>query len=420
MSFSIGLSGLRATNQDLGTISQNIANVSTAGFKAGRSEFAAIYSGGQPGGVEVAKVSLNFDKDGDQVYTGRALDLAIAGGGFFVTNVNGQTAYTRAGTFNKDLDNYIVATNGGRLQGYPVNATGQLLTGVVQDLRISTASMPAKASTKLEVVGNLKSDASVIDVTAPGYTFDPLNASSYNYSQSGKVYDSLGTEHVLTQYFIKTGANTWQVNYTVDGADQGSATLSFDAAGRLLGGDGTVSGGAEFSHTVAFTPAGANPLSIDVNYGATVPTDPVAAAKFVSPMSQYAGSFAFTRNQSDGYASGDLAGVRVEENGNLYAVFSNGQDQLQGQVVMANFANPDGLRQGNSTSWYQSFASGQPVVGVPGSGTLGKLTAGAYEGSNVELSDELVNLMTAQRNYQANSKSIAAADKMTQVLFNAV
>lgn len=398
MSFSIGLSGLRATNQDLGTISQNIANVSTAGFKSGRSEFASIYSGGQPGGVEVARVSQNFEKDGDKVYTGRALDLAISGGGFFITSLNGQTAYTRAGTFNKDLDNYIVASNGMRLQGYPANANGQLLTGVVQDLRISTASLPARASTQVELIANLKADAATINTAAPGYTFDPLDATSYNYSQSGKIYDSLGAEHVLTQYYVKTGSNQWDVHYTLDGAAVGATeTMTFDAAGKLTAPTGNI--------TLNLTPAGANPIALAIN---------------PSQVSQYAGAFSFTRNQSDGYSAGDLAGVRVEENGNVYAVFTNGQDQLQGQVVMANFANPDGLRQGNNTSWYQSFASGQPVIGEPGTGTLGKLTAGSYEGSNVELSDELVNLMTAQRNYQANSKSISAADKMTQVLFNAV
>jgi len=398
MSFSIGLSGLRATTQDLSTISQNIANVSTAGFKAGRSEFASIYSGGQAGGVEVAKVSQNFDKDGDQVYTGRALDLAISGGGFFITSLNGQVAYTRAGTFGKDPDNYITASNGMRLQGYPANGNGQLLSGVVQDLRISTASLPAKASTEVELIANLKADATTIDTAAPGYTFDPLDATSYNYSQSGKVYDSLGGEHVLTQYYVKSADSTWVVHYTMDGATVGTtANMTFDANGKLLTPTGNI--------TLNLTPAGASPIALSIN---------------PSQVSQYAGSFSFTRNESDGYSAGELAGVRIEENGDLYAVFTNGEDQLQGQVVMANFANPDGLRQGNNTSWYQSFASGQPVIGEPGTGTLGKLTAGSYEGSNVELSDELVNLMTAQRNYQANSKSISAADKMTQVLFNAV
>lgn len=418
MTFNIGLSGLRTTNQSLSVISHNIANVSTAGFKSGRAEFAALYTGGQPGGVEVAKVSQNFDADGPVEYTGRSLDLAISGQGFFVTNLNGQIAYTRAGTFSKDANNFIVGANGMRLQGYATNAQGELLNGVVRDLQISTASLPAKASTNVELVGNLKADAAVI--TAP---FDPANASSYNYSQSSKVYDSLGGEHVLTQFFIKTGANNWSVQYRMDGGSTsvGSGTLTFDANGRLVG----TPAGANVVHNVAFTPTtGATPMAISVDLGSTVPASPPATpdevAKFVSPISQFASDFGFTRNESDGYGAGELAGVRIDEDGSLFAVFTNGQDKLQGKVVLASFANPGGLRQGNDSSWYQSFASGQPVIGAPGGGTLGLLTAGAYEGSNVELTSELVNLMTAQRNYQANAKSISTADKMTQVLFNSI
>lgn len=138
----------------------------------------------------------------------------------------------------------------------------------------------------------------------------------------------------------------------------------------------------------------------------------------VSGLSQYASDFNVSRNQSDGYTAGDMTGVRIEQDGSLMAVFSNGQSLLQGQIVMANFANASGLQQGDNTTWTQTFSSGQPTLGVPGTGTLGSLTSGSYEGSNVDLTGELVNLMTAQRNYQANAKSISAADKMTQVLFN--
>ncbi|GAA3702815.1 flagellar hook protein FlgE [Oceanisphaera sediminis] len=394
MSLSIGLSGLRATNESLGVISHNIANVSTAGFKSARAEFAAVYGGGQAGGVEVNNVSQDFDRDGDVVNTGRALDLAISGNGFFMTSLNGQASYTRAGTFNRDADNYIVSGSGQRLQGYMTNAAGQLQQGVVDDLQVDAAGLPAKASTSLDFTANLKADAETIDpLVTP---FDPADASSYNFSQSSELYDSLGTRHVMTQYFVKTGANSWEVNYRIDGNAAGAAqAMTFNTDGTLAAPAGNIA--------LAYAPAGAEPMAITLN---------------PAKMTQYAADFSVSRNQPDGYTAGELAGVRFESNGDMYAVFTNGQDQLKGKVVMANFANPNGLRQGNDTSWQQSFASGAPTIGEPGTGTLGSLTAGAYEGSNVELTGELVNLMTAQRNYQANSKTISAADKMTQVLFN--
>ncbi|MBU3823802.1 MAG: flagellar basal body protein FlgE [Candidatus Oceanisphaera merdipullorum] len=391
MSLTIGLSGLRATNESLGVISHNIANVSTAGFKSARAEFAAVYGGGQAGGVGVSNVSQDFGRDGDVVNTGRALDLAISGNGFFMTQHNGQMSYTRAGTFNRDADNFIVSGNGSRLQGYMTNEAGQLEQGVLGDLRIDGGSLPAKASTKLDFTANLKADA-----VAPTSVFDVADATSYNFSQSSEVYDSLGSRHVVTQYFVKTGDNKWNVHSQVDGAAVGVAqAMEFNTDGTLLAPAGSM--------TLNFAPAGANAMTLSI--------DP-------TKMTQYASDFSVSRNQADGYTAGELAGVRFESNGDMYAVFTNGQDQLKGKVVMANFANPNGLRQGNDTTWQQSFASGAPTLGEPGTGTLGSLTAGAYEGSNVELTGELVNLMTAQRNYQANSKTISTADKMTQILFS--
>ncbi|WKE66531.1 flagellar hook protein FlgE [Gallaecimonas kandeliae] len=395
MSYNIGLSGLRTTNQALDVISQNIANVSTAGFKAGRAEFAALYSGGQPGGVELAGVTQDFGKDGTKEFTGRNLDLAITGQGFFVTkNSLGQAVYTRAGTFGKDAQNYITAASGERLQGYGVDANGNLLTGVMSDLKVSASNLPAKASTQLDFAANLRADAAV-----PANAFDPADASSYNFSYTSSLYDSLGSEHNLTQYFVKTGPNAWTVNYYVDGAALGSPAsqaVTFNTDGTLSSPAAPVS--------LNLAPAGADPMTVSLD---------------MSTSTQYAADFNASYD-ADGYSSGELAGVRVDNDGGLYAVFTNGKDLLQGKVVLANFDNPEGLAKGDNTSWTQTFASGNAMLGEPGTGSLGNLTAGAYEGSNVDLTGELVNLMTAQRNYQANAKSISTADKMTQVLFSSM
>ncbi|MGY3858240.1 lateral flagellar hook protein FlgEL [Aeromonas intestinalis] len=395
MSFSIGLSGLRAVNQELSVISNNVANASTAGFKSSRAEFAAIYGGGQAGGVEMNNVSQNFDRNGDVTRTGRGLDLAISGSGFFVLkDSNGQTSYTRAGMFQRDASNYLTTASGTRLQGYTTNEAGELQSGVVGDIQVKAGSLPAKPSDSLEFVANLKADASIIDQTA--HPFDPAKSDSFSYSQSSKVYDSLGVEHTVTQYFVKTGDNTWQVNYAFNGAKTGSpVTMEFNTNGTLKM--------PTTAPVLNLAPPGADPITLKAD---------------LAKVSQYASDFNATRNQSNGYAAGDLTGVRVDADGGVYATFTNGQSLLQGQVVMANFTNPNGLVQANNTTWQQSFSSGQPVLGAPGTGTLGTLTAGAYEASNVDLTGELVSLMTSQRNYQANAKTISSADKMTQVLFN--
>jgi flagellar hook protein FlgE len=395
MSFNIGLSGLRTTNQSLEVISQNIANVSTAGFKASRPELAALYSGGQPGGVEMSNISQNFSKDGAKENSGRDLDLAISGQGFFmVKDGNGQTRYSRAGMFNKDANNFITNASGMVLQGYGVNADGALIDGALTDLRINATNLPPRASSELEFVANFKADAAV-PATAP---FDPSDASSYNFSYSTDLFDSQGSEHTLTQYLVKTGANTWEAHYSIDGVSQGAAQpISFNPDGSLAAPAGPIN--------ISYAPAGVDPMNIALNMAGTT---------------QFAGNFTVTRNATDGFASGDLAGIRVDNDGSVSAIYTNGRERLQGKVVLANFANPGGLSQADSTTWTQTFASGTAITGAAGTGALGSLTAGAYEGSNVDLTGELVNLMTAQRNYQANAKSVSTADKLTQVLFNSL
>lgn len=397
MSFNIALSGLDATNTELNTISHNIANASTYGFKGARTEFAAVYNGMQPGGVEVASISQNFDKNGSVSGTGRAMDLAINGNGFFVTKDSaGQLLYTRSGVFT-DKDNYVIGNTGAKLQGYSVDGNNNLLTGATGDIKISTSSLAAKATDKMEFIANLDATNSIVDQTVN--PFDPNNTDSFNSSYTTKVYDSQGKPHTVTQYFTKTADNAWEVNVQVDGGAGAVSTvaMTFNPDGSIA----TPTG----AYNVSFPAAGANPMSIDID---------------LSGSTQFGTGFGVSTNNPNGYTSGELAGVRVEDNGMVYATYTNGQSQLQGQVVLADFANPQGLSKVSGTAWTQSFSSGAPVMGVPGSGTLGDLTPGALEGSNVDLTSELVNLMTAQRNYQANAKTISTNDKLTQALFNAI
>ncbi|MDT3308773.1 flagellar hook protein FlgE [Shewanella vaxholmensis] len=400
MSFNIALSGLQATTQDLNTISNNIANASTSGFRGGRSEFASIYNGGQAGGVGVMSTSQNFSKGGSLTYTGRQLDMGIQGEGFFVLKGNdGGAMYARAGMFHKDSEGFITDPVGSRLQGYSVNATGRLQTGNAGDLQVQTASLAAKATTNVSMVSNLDARVDVIPPAVPAVPFDPKNIDSYHSIGTTSVYDSLGTEHVVTQYYVKTAPNEWTVNYTLDGTllpDQ--TTLKFDSKGIL---DPTTTKDT-FDLTLS---NGASPLKFDINFDKST---------------QYAAKYNNSSLSQDGYTSGELKGVRLDDNGMLYGTYTNGQDQLQGQVVLANFSNPNGLSAVSNNAWVATNTAGQAIIGSPSTGTMGTVTGGYLEGSNVDTTAEMVNLMSAQRNYQSNAKVLDVNSTMQQALLNAI
>ncbi|PWF62560.1 flagellar hook protein FlgE [Shewanella sp. BC20] len=400
MSFNIALSGLQATTQDLNTISNNIANASTSGFRGGRSEFASIYNGGQAGGVGVMSTTQNFSKGGSLTYTGRQLDMGIQGEGFFVLKGNdGGAMYARAGMFHKDSQGFITDPVGSRLQGYSVNAMGRLQTGNVGDLQVQTASLAAKATTEVNMVSNLDARVDVIPPAVPAVPFDPKNIDSYHSIGTTSVYDSLGTEHVVTQYYVKTAPNEWTVNYTLDGTllpDQ--TTLKFDSKGIL---DPTTTKDT-FDLTLS---NGASPLKFDINFDKST---------------QYAAKYNNSSLSQDGYTSGELKGVRLDDNGMLYGTYTNGQDQLQGQVVLANFSNPNGLSAVSNNAWVATNTAGQAIIGSPSTGTMGTVTGGYLEGSNVDTTAEMVNLMSAQRNYQSNAKVLDVNSTMQQALLNAI
>ncbi|PKM18282.1 MAG: flagellar biosynthesis protein FlgE [Gammaproteobacteria bacterium HGW-Gammaproteobacteria-15] len=393
--FNIGLSGLKTTQKALEITSHNIANSGTAGFKSGSAEFASVYNGGQRGGVDVSDIKENFTREGGVVNTGSALDLAITGKGFFVVAENGRMAYTQAGRFDLDKDQNIVNTSGNRLQGYGIDANGNLVPGVLTDLKIEAANIPAEASTEVAFSLNLSSASDVIAVP-----FDPAVGNSYNYSQSSEIFDSLGNSHTLTQYFVHTGPNTWQAHYFVDGADLATPTnLTFDANGQLT--------------------APAAPATVALTY---TPTTGAAVMDFginLTNSTQFGSGFNIYKNDANGYTAGEFAGVAIAETGEVFATFTNGETKLQGQVVLANFANINGLQTGNKTVWYATNESGAALYGTPDAGSFGALLSGAYVGSNVDISEQLVDLMAFQQNYQANAKTISTADQMMQVLFNA-
>jgi len=395
MSFEIALSGINAINAELNQISNNIANSSTYGFKSTRANFASMYAGTQPTGAEVGSMTQSIDIGGGVLTTGRGMDASIQGRGFFVTkDTSGAMLYSRVGIFSSDKSGNIIDSFGRKVQGYPT-IPGSTALGGMNDLTVPTGQVAAQASTKLQYVGNLSADWTTPSVT-PFNKADPL---SFNGSMVSVVYDSLGSQHSVTQYFVKTASNQVTTHYTFDGTDLPSTTvLDFGTNGQLTSPTGPA--------TIALgTPAGAAALSIDLNYTGTT---------------QFAGEATTSVNATDGYASGTMIGVQLSEDGSVMAQYSNGQKQSVGKIALATFPNENALVSVSDTSWTTSVGSGAPLFFTPGSGMAGKLTTGALEQSNVDMTAQLVNLMSAQRNYQANTKVISTENDLVKALMQAV
>lgn len=395
MSFEIAVSGIKAINSQLDTISNNIANSGTYGFKYSRSNFASVYAGTDPTGVEVASLTQSLDIGGGILTTGRSMDASIQGRGFFVTRAtSGESFYSRVGIFSTDKDRYVVDSSNRRVQGYAA-VPGSTALGAMGDLQVTTGQVPAQASTRLQYVANMSADWNAPTVAV----FDKADPLSFNSSTVSVVYDSLGAQHSVTQYFVKTGTGQIDVHYTVDGADIATTTqLTFDINGHMQTPTGAV--------TVALgTPTGAAPLAVAIDYAGTT---------------QFAGEATTTTNAPDGYAAGTLVGVQIAEDGSVLAQYSNGQKQSVGTLVLATFPDEGALTAVSDTSWTMSIASGSPLYFTPGSGMAGKLTPGTLEQSNVDMTEQLVDLMSAQRNYQANTKVISTQDEMMQTLMQAL
>lgn len=400
MSYEIAATGLNAVNEQLDGISNNIANSGTVGYKSQTTQFSAMYAGTQAMGVSVAGTAQSISRGGSMVSTGNALDLAIDDDGFFVMcDSAGNISYTRAGSFTTDKNGYIINASNDYLQGYPVDDSGTLQTGTVTDIQIKTGNIPAQATDSMTFTANFNASDEVVDRST--VTFDPTNVDSYTDSYTTTVYDSLGNEHSVSQYFTKTADNTWEIQFTFDGEQQTSApsmTLTFDPnTGKLTS--------PTSPQTITFQTDEAAPISMTVDY---------------SDCTQYGSDFSVTTNSANGYASAEQNGVQVDDDGKVYATYSNGERMLQGQVVLATFPDENGLQAVSGTAWVQTGQSGTPLIGVPGSGSCGTLSSGMLESSNVDITTELVDLMTAQRNYQANTKVISTSTQLDQALFQAM
>jgi flagellar hook protein FlgE len=406
MSFGIALSGLNAAQTDLNVTANNIANSATVGFKQSRSEFAELFAVSPVGvsnlqfgnGAKVAAVAQQFTQ-GNINSTNNSLDLAISGDGFFVLSDAGARVFTRAGAFQVDDEGYVVNSQQQRLQVYPPAATGLFNTSMLTDLRLVTTESAPSATSAVETVFNLPSSAE-LPTTQP---FDPADETSYNVARSMTVYDSLGSAHTASMYFVKTGSNTWDVHYSIDGNQLTPVQqLEYSATGQLV---------SPANGRLVMDPYGAAE-------GLTTGAAPMQLTFDVSRTSQYGDAFSMTSIVQNGYTTGRLIGIDIDSTGIVQARFTNGRSTQLGQLAIANFSNPQGLQQLGNTNWAETAASGQPLIGQAGNSGFGLVQSGALEASNVDITAQLVNMIVAQRNFQANAQMISTADQVTQTIIN--
>jgi flagellar hook protein FlgE len=514
MSFQQGLSGLNAAAKSLDVIGNNVANASTVGFKLSQAQFADVYAtslngagGNTPGiGTKVAQIAQQFTQ-GNISSSNNPLDLAINGGGFFRLTTNGTAQYARNGQFQLDKNGFIVNAQQATLTGFMADTLGVLSTGAPVPLKVNTADLAPKVTTKVAAELNLDSRS----VPPTGGPFNPAVPTSYNSATSVNVFDTLGNAHVVQSFFVKTSPSNWDVFITIDGGEVSKTKTTADAtlAASLPGAtpasiaqaltdqaaiDTTAAldatnaaaalpntnpteaiafnratnaaitltqnaltatnaaaaataeslvAGATNASTITAATNGAIPAARQANltftalgaldattssaqpFNISLPLSPPTGA--VSPLNtelnftnttQFGANFSTNKLTQDGFTAGRLAGFNTGADGIILARYTNGQSNVLGQVVLANFANPNGLTPIGNNVFVETSTSGAPLVGTPNSGALGVLQSGATEDSNVDLTAELVNLITAQRVYQANAQTIKTQDSVLQTLVN--
>ncbi len=417
MSFQQGLSGLNATSKSLEIIGNNIANANTYGSKSARAEFADVYAAALNGGgasqvgigTQLAKVAQQFTQ-GNITTTENSLDLAINGSGFFQVQDGNAVVYTRNGQFKVDRDGFLVNNQHQKLMGYPADGTGVIQPGQAAPMQLPSAGINPAQTSEMSIEMNLDSRSAVTVPAAGGIDFsDPR---TYNNATSLTVFDAKGQDIAMTYYFQKTATDTWDVYATANGA-----TIADDGAGNA-----TPITTINFPSTGGTPTAPATPVSIDIPAGTNAVGAETLALTGVtldlSGATQYGATFGVTNLTQDGYAPGQLSGIAIDDNGIVMARYSNGQSKPAGQLELANFRNPQGLQSVGGNAWIRTYASGDPIVGVPAQGNMGTLQSGALEESNIDLTAELVNMITAQRIYQANAQTIKTQDQVLQTLVN--
>lgn len=423
MSFQQGLSGLNASSKGLDVVGNNVANSSTVGFKSSSAHFSDVYAASLSGsgasqvgiGTTMSSVFQQFTQ-GNITTTNNTLDIAINGGGFFKVTRDNIISYTRNGQFHPDNEGYIVNDQDYKLMGYLATATGQIVPSDPAAIRVDTSNIApqptgAALGGNAEMVLNLDSSKTVPSVSP----FNFNNPLSYTYSTAQTVYDTLGVDHNITYYFVKTAtAGQWNVHATLDGANPvPMGSMNFNTSGVLTSVTDTASNVITnnvlpLPTTWAITTGAASPL------GAGQPNWNLDFSRSTS----FSGASTVNSQRQGGYAQGSLSSISIGADGVILGNYSNGQTKNLAQIVLTTFPNSNGLLNIGSNLYQSSSTAGQGLDGTPGAGSRGVLQSSAVEESNVDLTGELVNMITLQRNYQANAQTIKTQDQIMQTLVN--
>ncbi len=408
MGFQHGLSGLKAASAKLDVTGNNIANANTVGFKQSQAQFSDVFANALGGGrnqigigTQIAAIAQEFTQ-GNVTSSNNPLDVAITGNGFFrMSSNNGAISYTRNGQFHLDKDGFLVNASNYNVTGFAADASGRIIPNVPVDLRLPTADMTPKPTTSFMAGVNLDAREGV--VTDP---FDATDRDTYTDSTSGEIFDSFGNSHVMTLYFQKTASSSWDVFATVEGASEvtlgggGSFTLTFGSDG-IMDKDNTPM-----------------PVSVDVVFDDPAIEPLTGLSLNLEHSTQFGSNFGVNMMSQDGFASGRLAGYSISDDGEIRGSYTNGVTRTLGQLALAGFSNPNGLKPLGNNQWGETAESGLPLVGSPQTGILGSLQSSAVEESNVDLTTELVTMIMTQRVYQANAKTIQTQDAVMQSIMN--
>lgn len=437
--FFAATSGINATSRALSEIGNNIANAQTIGYKSRSVSFgdlfgATIGGGGtstalvEGRGVRVLGIDPSFTQGSLQT-TSNALDLAIDGDGFFrVSDATGNIFYSRAGQFDIDAQGNLVNPAGLRLQGDQADDTG-LLSGSIGNLTLTTSTQPGVQTSEIRMSGRLAANAPINAYTTAQVLDPQSNSGLFPGSTSVRVFDSQGRGHDLTVYFAKTANNTWDYNViapdsevTVPVGDNNPTTgNALVAQGTLTyTSDGFLSLESDpAGHAITFTGGVGAPQTIIFDFGTSI-TEGGAGTDGLLQQGESLNNKALILDtlSQDGYGPGSLAGTSIGEDGVITGRFDNGTTRTLGQVRLTRFINPDGLQPIGRNLFIQSGDSGTPLDGVPGTGAFGKVSASTLEASNVDLGEELVNMITMQRGFQANSRIITTTNDLLGELVN--